>query len=100
MFYTYLLLSIISLSWVCFPTYYNLFHGQFKPQAKDYTPEVIDLWFQLFAPLSLLLTICSIYLIRKHIPNHHSKIFFLFSIISIGITCYFTIDLLNYSHIL
>lgn len=96
LFYTYLLTLIISISWLCFPIYYNLFHGNYKPQAKDYTPDVIQMWFFLFAPLSLLLSISSIFLIKKYTPCHKNKLFFLFAFIGAGVTCYFVTKFLLY----
>ncbi|MEZ6854681.1 hypothetical protein [Halodesulfovibrio aestuarii] len=94
-FYPYLLMFIFSLSNICFPMYYNLFHGRYKPQAKDYTGDLITMWFYLFAPLSILLASCTIYLIKKYLPNHHSKIFFLFSVIGIGMTFYIAVKLVT-----
>jgi hypothetical protein len=86
--YFYFLTLTFSLAGICFPLYYNLFYGQYVPRPEEYVREKFEFIFFVLAPISLLLSIITIRLIKKYTPSHYRKVFFLFSVIGIGITCY------------
>ncbi|MCT4536314.1 MAG: hypothetical protein N4A52_13575, partial [Halodesulfovibrio sp.] len=86
--YSYLLVLLFSLAETFFSAYYNLFYGRYSPGPEKYVREKFDFTFYVLIPISLLLSIITIRLIKKYTPSHYRKVFFLFSVIGIGITCY------------
>lgn len=88
LFYIFIMSFAFSIAPLSFPYYYEWMYGHYQEGAADYTSDFLNYIFTVFAPLSLLLGVGSVALLKKQFKKQSKNIFILLGLIGLSVTAY------------